>query len=293
MTDSKHIPAAKPSENRAVLRILVIDPKPQSRSILKGSLRSLDIVQAVLERGTAANITDVLIESPVHLIILEYDLGAEDAFDIIKTVKAHPAGQRTRFILMSQELSADVRRKATDFGVKGFLTKPFDLQSLERVLREALGVPAAGDTAQSKELHDTLERLRKISLFSEFTDQELVRLLRICKSSSIPAGSYVFREGDQGDRLYVLVSGQVDIKLTRDGQERTLVTMKPGDCFGEVAIIDANPRTADAQAATDSTVIEVKEETVSRDNDLIALKMVRQIALLLARKLRAQTQKTG
>ena len=289
MPDPKHTPAARPTENRAVLKILVIDPKPQSRSILKGSLRSLDIVQAVIERGTAANITDVLIESPVHLIILEYDLGTESAFDVIKTVKAHPAGQRARFILMSQELSADVRRKATDFGVKGFLTKPFDLQSLERVMREALGVPAAGETAQSKEVHDTLEKLRKISLFSEFTDQELVRLLRICNSSNIPAGNYVFREGDKGDRLYVLVSGQVDIKLNRDGQERTLVTMKPGDCFGEVAIIDSKPRTADAQAATDSTVIEVKEETVSRDNDLIALKMVRQIALLLARKLRAQT----
>jgi len=292
MAEARAQSSTRNPENRAVLKILVIDPKPQSRSILKGSLRSLDIVQAVVERGTAANITDVLLETPVHVIMLENDLGAESPFDVIKAVRSHPAGQRARFILMSQELDADTRRKATDFGVKGFLTKPFDLQSLERVIRESLGLPAAGEApAPSKELHETLEKLRKISLFSDFNDQELVRLLRICASRNIPAGSYVFKEGDKGDRLYVLVSGQVDIKLTRDGQERTLVTMNPGDCFGEVAIIDSNPRTADAQAATDSTVIEVKEETVSRDNDLIALKMVRQIALLLARKLRAATQK--
>jgi signal-transduction protein with cAMP-binding, CBS, and nucleotidyltransferase domain len=192
---------------------------------------------------------------------------------------------------VSQELDAETRRKAAEYGVKGFLTKPFDLQSLERVIREALGLPAPGEAPANKELHATLEKLRRIALFSEFNDQELVRLLRICNSRNVPAGSYVFREGDKGDRLYVLVSGQVDIKQIRDGQERTLVTMKPGDCFGEVAIIDSNPRTADAQAATDSTVIEVKEETVTRDNDLIALKMVRQIALLLARKLRAATQR--
>lgn len=274
-----------------MLKILVIDPKPQSRSILKGSLRSLDIVQSVIERGTAANITDVLLETPVHLIMLENDLGTESPFDVIKAVRAHPAGQRSRFILVSQALDADTRRKASEYGVKGFLTKPFDLQSLERVLREALGLPAPGEAPANKELHETLEKLRRIALFSEFNDQELVRLLRICNSRNIPAGNYVFREGDKGDRLYVLVSGQVDIKQTRDGQERTLVTMKPGDCFGEVAIIDSNPRTADAQAATDSTVIEVREETVTRDNDLIALKMVRQIALLLARKLRAATQR--
>jgi CheY-like chemotaxis protein len=292
MADAKGPPTSRNAESRAVLKILVIDPKPQSRSILKGSLRSLDIVQAVVERGTAANITDVLLETPVHLIMLELDLGTESAFDVIKAVRAHPSGQRSRFILMSQELDADTRRKATDLGFKGFLTKPFDLQSLERVIRDALGIPAAGaEVPASKELHETLEKLRKISLFSEFNDHELVRLLRICASRNIAAGSYVFKEGDKGDRLYVLVSGQVDIKLTRDGQERTLVTMKPGDCFGEVAIIDSNPRTADAQAATDSTVIEVKEETVSGDNDLIALKMVRQIAILLARKLRAATQK--
>jgi serine/threonine-protein kinase len=195
---------------------------------------------------------------------------------------------------MSQELDADTRRKAGDFGVKSFLTKPFDLQSLERTIREALGLPAPGAEAPaSKDLKETLDKLRKIALFSEFNDQELVRLLRICNSANIPAGSFVFKEGDKGDRMYVLVAGQVDIKLTRDGQERTLVSMKPGDCFGEVAIIDADPRTADAQAVTDATVIELRAETVTKDTDLIALKMVRQIALLLARKLRQATTRSN
>jgi len=279
--------AAKPSENRAVLKVMVVDPKPQSRSILKGSLRSLDIIHSVAERGTAASLAESLAEQPVHIVMLESDLGSENVFDVVKSIKAHPAGQRTRLVMMGQEISADVKRKATDLGVKGFLNKPFDLQSLERVLRDAVGMPAPGETAGSKEVKDTLEKLRKIVIFSEFSDPELVRLLRICNARNIPAGQFAFRKGDQGDKLYVMVSGQVDIKLG----DKVLVTMKPGDCFGEVAIIDSNPRTADAQAAVDTMVIEVKEETVSRDNDLIALKLTRQIALLLARKLRAATQK--
>ncbi|HEX7928978.1 MAG TPA: hypothetical protein VF678_15385, partial [bacterium] len=100
MADARAQGTGKP-DNRAVLKVLVIDPKPQSRSILKGSLRSLEIVQAVVERGTAANITDVLLETPVHLIILEHDMGAESAWDVIRAVKSHPSGQRCRFILMS------------------------------------------------------------------------------------------------------------------------------------------------------------------------------------------------
>jgi DNA-binding response OmpR family regulator len=278
--------AAKTTENRAVLKVMVVDPKPQSRSILKGSLRSLEIILSVAERGTAAALAESLAEQPVHIVMLESDLGAENVFDVVKSIKAHPAGQRTRLVLMGQEISADIKRKATDLGVKGFLNKPFDLQSLERVLREAVGMPAPGETA-TKEVKETLEKLRKIVIFSEFSDPELVRLLRICNARNIPAGQFAFRKGDQGDKLYVMVSGQVDIKLG----DKVLVTMKPGDCFGEVAIIDSNPRTADAQAAVDTMVIEVKEETVSRDNDLIALKLTRQIALLLARKLRAATQK--
>jgi DNA-binding response OmpR family regulator len=280
----------KPAEVKPILKVLVVDPKPQSRSILKGSLRSLEIVQTVLERGGAAGLTDLLVESPVHLILLESELGNDNAFDVIRTIKAHPAGQRTRFVLMGQELSEATRRKGAELGVRGYLTRPFDLQSLEKVMREAVGLPAPGESAQIKELKETLDKLRKIAVFSEFTDQELVRLLRICNNRNIPAGEYAFREGDKGDRLYVLVSGQVDIKQRRGTEEKILVTMRPGDCFGEVAIIDSNPRTADAQAAVDTMVIEVREETVSRDNDLIALKLVRQIAILLAKKLRAQSK---
>ena len=66
--------------------------------------------------------------------------------------------------------------------------------------------------------------------------------------------------------------------------------MKPGDCFGEMAILDAGPRSADAYCANPCMVIEVKAETINRDDDPIALKMVRQIAILLAQKLRRMSQ---
>jgi CRP-like cAMP-binding protein len=100
----------------------------------------------------------------------------------------------------------------------------------------------------------------------------------------------VFREGESGDKMYVLVSGSVEIRQTRNGAEKVLVQMKPGDCFGEMAIIDSGPRSADAFAVTPCMVMEVKAETIHQDDDPIALKMVRQLAVLLTQKIRRMSQ---
>ncbi len=294
--------AERPGELRSgVLRVLVVDPRPQSRSILKGALRGLSIVNTVFERGSTVGLPEILAENPVHVVLIEQDLGEENPFDLIRSLAALPAAQRTRFMLVGMSLDDEVRRKGLAAGAKGFLTKPYDLQGLERALREALGVTQAPSgqrpviatppvSVAKQEHRDILGRLRKIQIFAEFTDSELIRLLKICQTRPIGAGEYVFREGDKGDKLYVLVSGEVEIRQQRGGEDKVLVTMKPGDCFGEMAIIDSGPRSADAYAALDSLVIEVLAQTVNRDDDVIALKMVRQIAILLTRKIRGMSK---
>ena len=90
----------------------------------------------------------------------------------------------------------------------------------------------------------------------------------------------------------VVVAGQVDITKISDGQTRVLVSMHPGDCFGEMAIIDDSPRMADAVAGgSGCSTIEVSASIVNDSEDMISLKLVRQIAILLCRKLRAQSQR--
>jgi serine/threonine-protein kinase len=135
-------------------------------------------------------------------------------------------------------------------------------------------------------LRDTLDKLRRVSLFSGFSDPELIRLLKICRTRNFEAGAYIFHEGEQGNSLYVLVAGKLEIRKEENGASRVLVEMHPGDCFGEMAIIDDEPRMADAVAATDCTLIEVNESVINNNEDIISLKLVRQIAILLAKKLR-------
>jgi CRP/FNR family cyclic AMP-dependent transcriptional regulator len=290
-------PKARSTEQHGVVRVLVVDPSAQSRSVLKGSLRTLDLVEAVMERSTTSDLLQILAETPVHLVMMEQDLGTDDPIMIAQQVRAHPNIDKPAFVLMGRALAPELRARAIAAGFKGFLAKPFDLRALENTIRDALnlrsGAPEAGAAPGAREPavnREILERLRKVYLFSAFTDQDLLRLLRICALRQFIANQYVFREGEPGKSMFVLISGQIEIRLTRDGAERTLNKMNPGDCFGEMAILDAAPRSADAYCLSPCMMIEVKAETIHKDDDPIALKLVRQIAILLAQKIRKLSQ---
>ncbi|MET0444452.1 MAG: cyclic nucleotide-binding domain-containing protein [Pseudorhodoplanes sp.] len=69
-------------------------------------------------------------------------------------------------------------------------------------------------------------------------------------------GDVIFREGDPGDCLYVIREGAVDITLGN----RVLKLMEPGEIFGEMSLIDGEPRSANAVARAETTVIPITEE---------------------------------
>ena len=73
---------------------------------------------------------------------------------------------------------------------------------------------------------------------------------------SVAAGTTIFREGDERDFMYAVVEGEVD--LTFGG--KPLATVGPGGLFGEMALIDKEPRIASAVARTDATIVPVDEK---------------------------------
>lgn len=75
-----------------------------------------------------------------------------------------------------------------------------------------------------------------------------------------PAGTRIFKEGETGEEMFIIQSGQVKItKHTSDG-EKTLVILSEGDFFGEMAVIDNEPRSASAVALTDVKMIVLNQE---------------------------------
>ena len=274
---------AKPAAAAPTLRVLIIDSEPQSRSLLKGALRGFPFIKQVQERGQPHAIAEYLVENPVNIIFVDEALEGGDAFELVRTIKADPATARVKFVLMSSNLNMESRRKGIEVGILGFLSKPFDIQSLDRAIRDAMGKVSTNHK-------ETLDKVRKISFFSGFTDAELVRLLKICHTRKYQSGEAVFRQGDRGDRLYVLLSGEVDIIKRLNDELRPLATMKAGDVFGEMAIVDSEPRSADAIAKSDAMMMELHDQIINDPNDQLALKLFRKFAILVTKKLRDFTR---
>ena len=297
MTESTKVSAqAKQLRLPKNLKILVVDSHPNHRSRLKDILREMEMVESVSERASLHGLLDILIQSPAHIVVIDTNTGENEVFEMIKGLRAHKAGMRSNFVLMGEGLTQDHVNKGRAVGVKAYLPKPFDIARLEKVII-ASAPPntfepevATRDGAQHDPLKDTLDKLRQVTIFAGFSDTELVRLLRICKTKNFKAGTKIFQEGDDGSSLYVIVAGKLQIRKVIEGKEKVLVYMRPGDCFGEMAIIESLPRMADAVAETDCTVIEVHESVVNNNEDVLSLKLVRQIAILLAKKLRAQSR---
>lgn len=77
------------------------------------------------------------------------------------------------------------------------------------------------------------------------------------KNLKFRAGETIFREGEQGDAMYVIIDGRVQITRRGVREPVVLATLEPGAFFGEMAVVDRTPRTASAAALTDSTLLAI------------------------------------
>jgi CRP/FNR family cyclic AMP-dependent transcriptional regulator len=106
-----------------------------------------------------------------------------------------------------------------------------------------------------------IEVLRRVSLFASLGDDVFAALTDKLIEVDLPRGSSVFREGDQGDQLYFIVSGKIKLgRTTEDGRENLLGILGPGDLFGELALFDPSPRTATATAVSGTRLGSLKNE---------------------------------
>lgn len=101
-----------------------------------------------------------------------------------------------------------------------------------------------------------LDVLRAVPFFRELTQAELELLVALGRVVAYPKDMVVFREGDTGEALYVLISGAV--RIVKDAPEvwdGTMAYVEAGGCFGEMALVDDFPRSATAITQEDCTIL--------------------------------------
>lgn len=91
--------------------------------------------------------------------------------------------------------------------------------------------------------------LRQSPIFQDLDDDELGRVVDICQRQTYQTGEYIFKEGEPGNRLFLVLDGRVRISRNIPGSgEEALSVLKPGACFGEMSVFDRSVRSTDAIA---------------------------------------------
>ncbi len=137
--------------------------------------------------------------------------------------------------------------------------------------------------------------LKKINLFENFTDQELEKIRNICQGTFVKAGEVIFKEGETGDKCYMILKGEVRIsKFIPNIGEEALAILQPGAYFGEMALIDNFPRSAHAIASTDTSLIVLKKsdlDTIFIMDRELGFKFLWTFARTLSHRLRDMNDK--
>lgn len=147
--------------------------------------------------------------------------------------------------------------------------------------RTFLGVDVSESGWSAREL------LARVSIFAELDDRGLSSLERLLKQRSYPTEAMIVGQADPGDALFILARGRVKVVLYGGkGREVILSTFRPGEFFGEMALLDDQPRSANVIALEPATLYILERSAFARhlsDHPKIALKILAEMSRRLRR----------
>jgi len=151
----------------------------------------------------------------------------------------------------------------------------------------------------SKANKEHLNTLQQADIFYDLTEPQVEMVATLCSTVTLKKGDIIFEENSSGDELYVIADGAVDIMLNpnlvqsateQPSQSLTVATLRRGQTFGEVALVDKGLRTASAHCASRQAHLLVipRDRLIKLCNDHPALgyRLMRNIAADLAFKIR-------
>ena len=131
------------------------------------------------------------------------------------------------------------------------------------------------------------EVVRRAPLFTALDDAQAASLRASMDSVKISKGGILFKEGDEGEHVYVIVDGKLKLGTSSgDGRENLLSILGPGEMFGELSLFDPGPRTSTATAVTDAKLLSLSHEKLIpwlKGNPEVSLHLLARLAQRLRR----------
>ncbi len=106
--------------------------------------------------------------------------------------------------------------------------------------------------------------LRRVKALAELNDEQLGRFAQFMEAQTVRQWAQIVKQGDPDDGMYLVLDGELRARLMIGGKETILATLGPGECFGEIALFDQGPRSADVVANKDSILLKISSEAFDK-----------------------------
>jgi hypothetical protein len=136
--------------------------------------------------------------------------------------------------------------------------------------------------------------LRRVKALADMTDEQLDRFVHYMETQTVRQWVQIVKQGETDDSMYLVLEGELRVRLMITGKETILATLGPGECFGEIALFDRGPRSADVLANKDSVLLKITSEAfdkLRREAPELAAPMLFAISRTLASRIRADNKR--
>ena len=172
--------------------------------------------------------------------------------------------------------------------------KAAEVPELAMFFKSARG-NAAGNTASVNGVTGVDPRaLQRIRILAGMNEDQLQRFAGFMQLEKAPQWTVIVKQGDPGDSMYLILQGELRVRMSVAGKETILATLGPGEFFGDISLFDHGPRSADVVANTESLVLKISSKAVeelSKTAPELATPFLRNIGQTLSARIRADNKR--
>lgn len=175
--------------------------------------------------------------------------------------------------------------------------KPPDVPELQMFFREKSASPDDGGKPTNPPSAPAPIRpgtLRRVKILAELNDRQLLHFLEFMEVQQVRQWTEIVKQGDHGDAMYLVLEGELRVRMMIGGKESILVTLQAGEFFGEISLFDHGPRSADVIANTDAVLLKITAaafEKMIKDGPSLAAPILFAIGKTLTARIRADNKR--
>jgi hypothetical protein len=138
--------------------------------------------------------------------------------------------------------------------------------------------------------------LRRVKILANMTDAQLSRFAQFMEVEQFPQWAVIVKQGDPGDSMYLILQGELRVRIMVLGKETILTTLGVGEFFGDISLFDHGPRSADVVANADSLLLKITAtgfDELAKAAPELATPFLRAVGQTLSARIRADNKRYG